>query len=73
MNEGKVGRPYEYSDALVFWLLTAMTLFNSDYRCAVGFFGPVLEYMGCGSPPTRGSWRGATPWRRSTSWRTGAT
>ena len=50
MNEGKVGRPYEYSDALVFWLLTAMTLFNSDYRCAVGFFGPVLGYMGVRVP-----------------------
>ena len=50
MNEGKVGRPYEYSDALVFWLLTAMTLFNSDYRCAVGFFGPVLRYMGVRVP-----------------------
>ena len=43
MNRGKVGRPYEYSNALILWLMMCMTFFNADFRSTVGFARGVLE------------------------------
>lgn len=36
MNEGKRGRPYEYPDLLIFWILCYMTHFGMTFRGAVG-------------------------------------
>ena len=50
MNRGKRGRPYDYSDALILWLMTYMSFSSMDFRGAIGLFGPVLEHFGIAVP-----------------------
>ena len=50
MNRGKVGRPYEYSNALILWLMMYMTFFSADFRSTVGFARGVFEAFGIEVP-----------------------
>lgn len=37
MNRGKRGRPFEFCDSMIFWILTLMTLNGSTFREAAGY------------------------------------
>lgn len=54
MNEGKRGRPYEYSDVQILWMLAVLTAFEGDFRLISGFVEPILSAFGIGTPsPSR--------------------
>ena len=46
LNRGKRGRPYEFSDLLVVWVMTVKTLFDGTFRNIAGFTGDLLEAVG---------------------------
>ena len=50
MNRGKVGRPYDFSDSLIYWILQVMALTGLSFRLAVGFAQPILGLFGMVSP-----------------------
>lgn len=54
MNEGKVGRPYEYSDALIIWMMTVLTAVDGKFDTVAGLFQSILKCLGIKAPsPTR--------------------
>lgn len=50
LNRGKVGRPYDFSDSLIWNILSIMTLTNSSFRMISGFMAGILEPIGVKSP-----------------------
>ena len=46
MNRCKLGRPFEYSNALILWLSLQMSFCNLDFRGTVGLFGGFLRTFG---------------------------
>ncbi len=54
MNEGKVGRPFEYSDALIIWMMTVLTAVDGKFDTIAGLFQSILASVGIKAPsPTR--------------------
>lgn len=54
MNEGKVGRPFLYSDALIIWMMTVLTAVDGKFDTVAGLFQGILRFAGIAAPsPTR--------------------
>lgn len=54
MNEGKVGRPFLYSDALIIWMMTILTAVDGKFDTVAGLFQGILRFAGIATPsPTR--------------------
>lgn len=54
MNRNKVGRPYEYSDALIIWMMTVLTAVDGKFDTIAGIFQSILSAVGIKAPsPTR--------------------
>ena len=47
MNRGKVGRPYDFSDSLIYWILQVMALTGLSFRLAVGLLPRVTPILFC--------------------------
>lgn len=50
MNAGKIGRPFEFSDAQILWMNTVLAGLDSDYRKIAGMMQGVLQYFGLKAP-----------------------
>lgn len=50
MNRGKVGRPFEFADGLILWMMSLMTVVNGDYRLIAGLAESVLGAFGVAAP-----------------------
>ena len=50
MNRGKRGRPFEYSDLLVFWVTYVMAVFDGTFRLTAGFADSILNLVGLSGP-----------------------
>ena len=50
MNRGKRGRPYDYCDSMILWILSIMTLNSSTFRCTAGFVAGILKSHGLKAP-----------------------
>lgn len=54
MNRNKVGRPYDYSNALIIWCMLALAVFPSSFALFAGFIGRMLHDHGIKGPsPSR--------------------
>ena len=54
MNDGKVGRPFEYSDALIIWMMATLTAVDGKFDALAGFLQGMLAAVGVKAPsPTR--------------------
>lgn len=54
MNRNKVGAPFKYSDALIFWMTSVLSGFDSTFRYTDGFLTGILDVFGVPVPsPTR--------------------
>lgn len=49
-NSGKVGRPFTFSDTLIFWIMSFMTTCNISFRLAAGMVTPLLKEHGLPAP-----------------------
>ena len=52
MNHEKVGRPFEFPDSMVLWIMSLMAAFHMTFRAAAGFACGMLEGHGMKSPST---------------------
>jgi len=43
MNKGKVGRPYQFSNSEIMWIMGVMTTLSITFRVTAGFVGAILE------------------------------
>ena len=50
MNRGKVGRPYDFSDSLIFWMMQIMAMTGLSFRLTAGMTGPLLGLLGLPAP-----------------------
>jgi hypothetical protein len=50
MNRGKVGRPYDFSNSLIFWMMQIMVMTGLSFRLTAGMTGPLLGLFGLASP-----------------------
>lgn len=50
MNRGKVGRPYEFSDSMIYWIMVLLAATGCSYRFISGFLGRILELFGLKAP-----------------------
>lgn len=52
MNRGKRGRPFEFPDSMVLWIMSMMAVFDMTFRSAAGFASGLLEGYGMAAPST---------------------
>ena len=50
MNSNKVGRPYDFSDSLIFWILSFMAVTDSTFRLVSGMASAIMGLFGMASP-----------------------
>ncbi len=54
MNRGKVGRPFDYSDAMIIWMMAVLTAVDGKFDIIAGLLQGLLGTLGIKAPsPTR--------------------